>query len=121
MNSMDENAGWDRVAAWLQAEIERQGLTLRKIEIEGGVAYRTVQKLLDGKPVGRRDALARLAGFLGYEPDAIDRVRRGEEPNREGAAGTTTIDLNSHVADLPAESRQRILDYIEEERRKQQP
>jgi transcriptional regulator with XRE-family HTH domain len=120
MGTVNDDDGWDAVAAWLQQEIERQGLTLRRIEVEGNVAYRTVQKLLDGVPVSRRDALARLADFLGYEPDAIDRIRRGETVRRKGQADVVSIDLNSTLAELPADARQRVLDTVAEEIRKQQ-
>lgn len=113
----DENAGWDTVAQWLSREIEQQGLTLRRIETEGKVAYRTVQKLLDGEGVQRRDALSRLATFLGYRADAFDRLRRGVSPVPYDDAGE--IDLNSAAASLSTEARRRILEQIHEEERKQ--
>lgn len=118
MGDMNDDEGWDKVASWLKSETEKQGLTLRRIEVDGGVAYRTVQKLLAGQPVDRRDALARLSTFLGYQADAIDRIRRGEQPVPEFASD---IDLNSAAGSLSPKSKRDVLDYIREQERKQQP
>lgn len=109
----DDDARWDLVATWLEREIQEQGLTLRRIETEGKVAYRTVQKLLDGEGVARRDALARLATYLGYRADAFDRLLRGVSPVPIDTDGE--IDLNSAAVGLTPEERRNVLEYIQNE------
>lgn len=122
MGDVGDDEGWGRVAAWLKSEIQKQGLTLRRIELEGGVAYRTVQKLLDGSPVARRDALSRLSNFLGYRADAIDRVLAGDEPERETSAapGAGQRDYNSKIARISEGAQAAIDAIIEAEERKLQ-
>lgn len=122
MSKVDDEDGWDRVAIWLEREIEQQGLTLRRIEVEGNVAYRTVQKLLDGQPVARRDALARLATFLGYQADAIDRVRRDESPIPNTASAIDSrglADISGRVGNLAPDAQREIMEKIAELERQQ--
>lgn len=78
----DDEGGWDRVGAWLRREMHAQGLSMGKLERDSGVAYQTLRKLLDGQPITRRERLVPLARALGYQHDAFDAVRAGEEPAR---------------------------------------
>lgn len=79
MSAADDEAG-ARGAAWLDAQISQRGLSLRRIESDSGVAYRTLQKVLAGEPLKRRDRRAALARALGFRGDAFDLVERGEHP-----------------------------------------
>jgi transcriptional regulator with XRE-family HTH domain len=77
---MKHEAGWHLVAERVQQEIDRQGLSLRAVEIGTGLNFRTIKKLLAGEPMARRDRLSVLAQFLGWEGDAFERIRQGREP-----------------------------------------
>jgi transcriptional regulator with XRE-family HTH domain len=101
----DGDKGWDLVAARLEREISRRGLTLRAIESATGVNYRTLQKLLAGERVTRRDRLAELARYLGWEGDGFDRIRRGQEPE------AAVVAMSASGANL-AEIRERDPEYF---------
>jgi len=93
------------VATRLAHEITSRGLTLRAIETATGVNYRTLQKLLAGERVTRRDRLAELARYLGWQGDGFERIRKGEEP------AAATVEMSASGANL-AEIRERDPEYF---------
>jgi transcriptional regulator with XRE-family HTH domain len=90
---VNDDEGWDLVASRLAAEMSVRGLTLRAIEQATGVSYPTMQKLLAGERVTRRDRLVVLAQYFGWPGDAFDRIRRGEEPVDEIHIDASGVDL----------------------------
>ena len=105
VSGMHDDEGWDLVATRLDHEISRRGLTLRAIETATGVNYRTLQKLLAGERVTRRDRLAALSRYLGWQGDAFERIRRGEEPE------PVLVEMSASGANL-AEIRERDPEYF---------
>ena len=103
--TLGADEGWDLVAVRLEHELATRGLTLRAIETATGVNYRTLQKLLAGERVARRDRLAELARFLGWQGDGFDRIRRGEEPT------AAVAEMSASGANL-AEIRERDPEYF---------
>jgi hypothetical protein len=105
VSAVNDDEGWDLVATRLEYEIASRGLTLRAIETATGVNYRTLQKLRSGERVTRRDRLAELARYLGWQGDGFDRIRRGEEPVR------TSVEMSASGANL-AEIRERDPEFF---------
>jgi len=105
VSEVNDDEGWDLVATRLAHEITSRGLTLRAIETATGVNYRTLQKLLAGERVTRRDRLAELARYLGWQGDGFERIRKGEEP------AAATVEMSASGANL-AEIRERDPEYF---------
>jgi transcriptional regulator with XRE-family HTH domain len=113
--------GASRMAEWFESQVAQRGLTLRRIETEAGVSHQTLQKVLAGEPVQRRDRLAALAQYLGYRGDAFELIARGNEPVLEGSGagqgpGETT-DYNSRIARMPDHVRRAVDAIIDAEER----
>lgn len=119
------DAEWKNVAVEVKRRRERQlGVTQQDIadranDLAGKqvLSVPTLQIIENARQESYRAAtLLWLARALDWPDDAIDRLRAGERPEDWGVE----IDLNSAAADLTPESRRAVLDFIAEERRKQQ-
>jgi hypothetical protein len=77
---MDDDAGWDLVAQRLRQEFLRRSLAPTSVATAIRMDSRTMTALLDGKGISRTHRLGDLANYLGWEGDAFDLIRRGEEP-----------------------------------------
>ena len=84
MTAVADNQRWDRVARWLEQQLAERGVAKRTIVREVRLDQRTLDKLLAGDGITRRDRLGALATYLGYRADAFDLIQRGEEPVRLG-------------------------------------
>lgn len=94
LRTMTAETDWERVPPVLKARIQQRRASKTRIVREGRVDWGTVDKLLDGQPV-RQQAQWRVAAYLGWEPDAFDRIRRGEVPIEADPSptGPATSDL----------------------------
>lgn len=97
--------GWDLVAPWLQRLMAERGIAKAAIVRDVRVDQRTIDKLLAGVGITRRDRLAALANYLGFRGDAFDLVRRGDEP--------VPLDEASDEHELRFRSLERRVDRIE--------
>lgn len=84
VTAVADNQRWDRVARWLEQQLAERGVAKRTIVREVRLDQRTLDKLLAGDGITRRDRLGALATYLGYRADAFDLIQRGEEPVRLG-------------------------------------
>lgn len=69
---------------------------------EAGMAQQTLAKLKRGEPIAYRHRLSALARALGYQADAFDLVRRGEEPRKGQVIYAPAHDGRSDAARLTA-------------------
>lgn len=76
------------LAAWVNAEMERQQLQASDIAERGGVSWPTLTEILDGVPRKRRPAsLRRLSEALGYPADTASRILGGLPVESPAATG----------------------------------
>lgn len=74
---MDE---WDRVGRAIAERIEELGLTKAEVIRRSGVSGTSLDAYIAGQPIKRKDKLAGLCAALGWTPDSVELVRRGEQP-----------------------------------------
>lgn len=80
MAEVNDTQRWELVAGWLQRQLDERGLAKSQIVRDVRVDQRTLDKLLNGHGIARRDRLAALATYLGYRADAFDLVGAGHDP-----------------------------------------
>lgn len=119
------DSGWKYVAEAVKRRREwhlgatQQEIADRANDLAGKqvLSVPTLQILENARQEKYRPAtLLWLARALDWPDDAIERIRSGERPEEF----TVEIDLNSAAAELTADERRAVLDFIAEQRRKQQ-
>jgi transcriptional regulator with XRE-family HTH domain len=93
MQAPRPDEGWDRVARRLDAELDIRGWSVNELVRRSGVNLRTIQKLLNGEPVTRRDRLTPLANAFGWRGDGWTIIRAGGEPVPEGGADDKPVQI----------------------------
>lgn len=75
---MDER--WRAVGRAIEERLADTGATWTAFYVASGVSEPTISGIRKGRPVKRRDKLRGISRALGWSPDSIDRMLRGEDP-----------------------------------------
>lgn len=102
---------WDLVAEWLKRQLAERGLAKSQIVRDVRVDQRTLDKLLNGQGIARRDRLAALATYLGYRGDAFDLVGAGLEPVALGP-GDEELDLRLRAIDRRLDRIEALIEVV---------
>lgn len=110
MTPVDED--WRRVGRAIEQRIADRLLSKSEVIQASGVSDKTLNGYIAGEPIKRIDKKRDLAKALGWTPDSIDRIYRGEDPIE--VAGQPNVDIVGRVSRLEdrAERIERLLDRM---------
>lgn len=97
-----------RVVDAIKARMEQLGLTYANVTAGGSPSRITVRALMEqGKWIGRRDVRSKFSLNLGWQPDGLDRIARGEEPVDRDARPSEAEEI-SRLAEIQAGQTEEI-------------
>jgi hypothetical protein len=76
---MDEMRGWQAVAEAVRRRLEQLPITKSQVVDRAGTDYRSFNKVVAGEEVTPA-VRKKVARGLGWTPDSLDRIHRGESP-----------------------------------------
>jgi hypothetical protein len=71
---------WKKIGEYVEAYVERRGITWETFYAESGVSEATVSKVRKGEPIVRADKRAAVCRALNWSNESIELVLAGNEP-----------------------------------------